>query len=107
MSFRSDVLVMLSLCIFYTFQGFSNHFLCHVICARSDLDCRGMAQPHVLNSERSEKLQQKTAEKSVAIWSYILIGFWHHFKYMLTRKYHFWEQAVVHESECEKGVPKR
>ena len=41
----------------------STHFVCHVICVRSDLDCTGMAQTHVLTSERPEKLQKDTAEK--------------------------------------------
>ena len=66
-------------------EGFSTHFLCHVICARSDLDRTGMAQTHVLPSERSEKLQKNITEK-LAIWSYILNGIWHHFGYMFSRK---------------------
>ena len=41
----------------------STHFVCHVICARSDLDCTGMAQTHVLTFERPEKLQKNRAEK--------------------------------------------
>ena len=44
-------------------EDFSTHFVCHVICARSDLDCTGMAQTHVLTFERPEKLQKNRAEK--------------------------------------------
>ena len=44
-------------------EDLSPHFVCHVICARSDLNCTGMAQTHVLTSERPEKLQKDTAEK--------------------------------------------
>ena len=39
-------------------DDFSTHFVCHVICARSDLDCTGMAQTHVLTFERPEKRQK-------------------------------------------------
>ena len=48
----------------YTFsEGFSIHFACNVICARSDLDCTGMAQTHVLTSECPKKLQKDKAER--------------------------------------------
>ena len=53
--------VLVYLCTFS--NDFSTHFVCHVICARSDFDCTGMAQTHVLTSERPEKLQKDTAEK--------------------------------------------
>ena len=39
-------------------DDFSTHFVCHGICARSDLDCTGMAQTHVLTFERPEKRQK-------------------------------------------------
>ena len=52
-------------------DDFSTHFVCHVICARSDLDCTGMAQTHVLTFERPEK-RQKTEQNSIAIWRTIL-----------------------------------
>ena len=59
----------------YSFsEGFSTHFLCHVICARSDLDCTGMAQTHVLTFERPEKLQKNRADKYSDL-KFIFTGF--------------------------------
>ena len=40
-------------------DDFSTNYVCHVICARSDLDCTGMAQTQVLTFERPWKLQKK------------------------------------------------
>ena len=64
-------------------EDFCTRFVFHVICARSDLDCTGMAQTHVLTSERPEKLQKDKAEKcsdlelhfewiSAPFWVYVL-----------------------------------
>ena len=87
-------------------DDFSTHFVCHVICARSDLDCTGMAQTHVLTFERPEK-RQKQKQKSIAILNYMFSGFWHHFGYMFWRKSDFLKQMVVYKIVCEKGAPKR
>ena len=62
-------------------DDFSTHFVCHVICARSDLDCTGMAQTHVLTFERPEKLQKNRAEKYSDLkvhFQWILTQFWVH-----------------------------
>ena len=65
-----------------TFSGdLSTHFVCHVICARSDLDCTGIAQTHVLTFERPEKLQKNIAEKYSDLklhFEWILAPFWVH-----------------------------
>ena len=44
--------LLVYLCTFS--EDFCIHFVFHVICARNDLDSTGMAQTHVLTSERSE-----------------------------------------------------
>ena len=87
-------------------DDFCTHFVFHVICAGSDLDCTGIAQTHVLTFECPEKLQ-KNEQKSVAIWNYILNGLWHHFRHMFWRISDFLEKIVVYKIECEKGAPKR
>ena len=87
-------------------DDFSTHFVCHVICARSDLDCTGMAQTHVLTSERPEKLQKDKAEKCSDLelhFQWVLAPFWVH----IFAKIYFFEQMVVHKIECERGAPKR
>ena len=48
----------------FTFsEDFCTHFALHMICARSDWDCTGVAQTHVLTSERSEKLKKEGTEE--------------------------------------------
>ena len=51
----SSHVFLVSFCTFS--EDFSTPFVWHVICARSDFDCTGIAQSHVMTSERSEKLQ--------------------------------------------------
>ena len=59
----------------------STNYVCHVICARSDLDCTGMAQTHVLTLDRPEKLQKDRAEKYSDLklhFEWFLTPFWVH-----------------------------
>ena len=68
---------LVHLCTFS--NDFCTHFVFHVICARSDLDCTGIAQTHVLTFERPEKLQKNRAEKYSDLklhLSWILAPFW-------------------------------
>ena len=45
-------------------DDFCTHFVFHVMCARSELDCTGMAQTHFLAFERPEKLVQLQQKQS-------------------------------------------
>ena len=72
--------------IFIFPEDFCTHCAFHVIWARSDFDCTGVAQTHVLTSERSEKLQKDGAEKRSDLEL--------HFRWILTP---FWVRTCFHD----------
>ena len=107
MSFRGDVLVMLSWCICVPFLTIFPPITC-AMWSVPEVIWTARAWPKdmfwLLSAPRNYK---KTKQKSIAIWSFIFSGFWHHFGYMFWRRSDFLEQMVVYKIVCEKGAPKR
>ena len=106
-SFRGDVLVMLSWCICVPFLTIFPPISC-AMWSVPEVIWTAQAWPKhmfwLLSAPRNDK---KTEQKSIAIWSYILNGIWHHFGDMFWRRSNFLDQMVVYKIECEKGAPKR
>ena len=107
MSFRGDVLVMLSWCICVPFLTIFPPISC-ALWSVPEVIWTALAWPkHMVWLLSAPRNYKKTEQKSIAIWRYIFSGFWHHFGYMFWRRSDFLEQTVVYKIECEKGAPKR
>ncbi len=107
MSFRGDVLVMLSWCICVPFLTIFPPISC-AMWSVPEVIWTAQAWPkHMFWLLSAPRNYKKTEQKSIAIWRYIFSGFWHHFGYMFWRRSDFLEQMVVYKIVCEKGAPKR
>ena len=107
MSFRGDVLVMLSWCICVPFLTIFPPITC-AMWSVPEVIWTAQAWPkHMFWLLSAPRNYKKTEQKSIAIWRYIFSGFWHHLGHMFWRRSDFLEQMVVYKIVCEKGAPKR
>jgi len=86
MSFRGDVLVMLSWCICVPFLKTFAPVSCSMWSVPEVIWTAQAWPKHMFWLLSAPRNYKKTKQKSVAIWSFILNGFWHHFGYMFSRK---------------------
>ncbi len=107
MSFRGDVLVMLSWCICVPFLTIFPPITC-AMWSVPEVIWTAQAWPkHMFWLLSAPRNYKKTKQKSIAIWSFIFSGCLHYFGYMFWRRSNFLEQIVVYKIVCEKGAPKR
>ena len=107
MSFRGDVLVMLSWCICVPFLTIFPPISC-AMWSVPEVIWTAQAWPkHMFWLLSAPRNYKRTKQKSIAIRSFIFSGVWQYFGYMFWRRSEFFKQMVVHKIVCEKGAPTR